>query len=200
MNKSTIGHEKDGNQSEKHSASIRGEANQNFLDIDFADVERLESDIEARSCDVEVEKPRRIYGFALVLYELLSGGEKPPKVLFDLGSSAGAFVSLLTMTLVKEKDIGDSSSPAEPKHRQCPSGSLCQISHEYLRLISVHGPLCWLIFNMLDCVYGDMSGNETYQCIADVLYDLQLMLDHPKYLRGLNMETCPQLAELLAEI
>jgi hypothetical protein len=141
MNKSTIGHEKDGNQSEKHSASICGEANQNF-----------------------------------------------------------AFVSLLTMTLVKEKDIGDSSSPAEPKHRQCPSGSLCQISHEYLRLISVHGPLCWLIFNMLDCVYGDMSGNETYQCIADVLYDLQLMLDHPKYLRGLNMETCPQLAELLAEI
>lgn len=38
---------------------------------------------------------------------------------------------------------------------------------------------------MLDCVHGDLSGDESYSTMDEVIEDLQLMLDRPlKFLRG----------------
>eukprot|EP00956_Cyclotella_meneghiniana_P008825 scaffold12097_cov28-Cyclotella_meneghiniana.AAC.3 len=66
---------------------------------------------------------------------------------------------------------------------------LCESSCEYLRLMGITGPICNLILNMLDSVYGDLCGDESYTNMAQVAYDLQLMTDKPsKFLRGLDME------------
>eukprot|EP00956_Cyclotella_meneghiniana_P001108 scaffold1292_cov71-Cyclotella_meneghiniana.AAC.8 len=83
--------------------------------------------------------------------------------------------------------IGDTN-----KRHQGQSSSnlrLCESSCEYLRLMGITGPICDLIFNMLDSVHGYLSGNESYTNMAQVAYDLQLMIDKPsKFQRGLDMD------------
>jgi energy-coupling factor transporter ATP-binding protein EcfA2 len=133
---------------------------------------------------------QRQFNLGLVFFELFSGGELPPFNLRALASLDGAFVSLSTVTLVKEVE-NDQGAFSETKRHQGPSGNvkmvgLCELSFEYLTLTGIPRPLCHLIFNMLNCVYGDLSGDECYTNIADVQSDLQLMMDKPKYLQGLD--------------
>ncbi|KAL3778025.1 hypothetical protein ACHAWO_008748 [Cyclotella atomus] len=69
------------------------------------------------------------------------------------------------------------------------NGGPCRIYCEYLKLSNVTNSLCHLILNMLDCVCGVFAGKDTYSHLREVQFDLQLMLDKPKILRGLNMDT-----------
>eukprot|EP00804_Cyclotella_cryptica_P015019 CCRYP_000618-RB/>CCRYP_000618-RB protein AED:0.01 eAED:0.01 QI:822/1/1/1/0/0.5/2/1351/774 len=117
----------------------------------------------------------------------------PPPGLFALMSSDRAFISLPTITLT-EKENNDEASKSDSKRRQGPSRStngvgLCHLSYEYLKLMGLPGSICSLIFNMLDSIYGDFSGNDCYTKMADVTSDLQLMIDKPdKFLRNLDLE------------
>lgn len=129
------------------------------------------------------------------MYELFSGGSVPPPELYALAASDGAFVSLPTLTLVKSGDEDDdigSSRPSESKRHHGPSGKemgLCRLSFQYLKLMDLPGPICHLIFNMLDCIYGDLGGDECYVKLTDVMFDLQLMRDKPeKFMRDLDMD------------
>jgi hypothetical protein len=63
---------------------------------------------------------------------------------------------------------------------------VCQMSSEHLNFIGVPSPICEILNNMLECVYGDMSGEERYISMVDVTSDLKLMLDKPEFLRGLE--------------
>jgi predicted ATPase len=75
---------------------------------------------------------------------------------------------------------------------------LCQ---EYLRLIGVPNPVCGVIYNMMDCVYGDLSSRECYSALDEAIVDLQLMIDKPsKFLRGLDMDNIPSFVTQLNEI
>jgi hypothetical protein len=60
------------------------------------------------------------------------------------------------------------------------------MSSEHLNFIGVPSSICEILNNMLECVYGDMSGEERYISMVDVTSDLKLMLDKPEFLRGLE--------------
>jgi hypothetical protein len=137
-----------------------------------------------------------------LFYELFSGGQIPPPTLHALASFDEAFISLSTTTLVKRTE--DEHLIMEPKRHQGPSTSaeigLCQISFEYLRLIGVSNPICCLIYNMMDCVYGDLSGKDCYSSIVEVTLDLTLMSSNSTFLRGFSMDNIPSLVAQLNKI
>ncbi|KAL3798700.1 hypothetical protein HJC23_004451 [Cyclotella cryptica] len=168
--------------------------NLNYLQIDSAEFWRPET----TSCGVSnchdntaKEKLHRIFHLGLVYYELFSRGKKPPPDLMTLVASDSAFVSL---PLADETD--NEVYTSEPKRRLSATtrGSgleigACQSSIDYLKIIGLSGRLCDLIFNMLDCIHGDFSGDECYTKIADIVSDLQLMIDKPsKFLRDPDLE------------
>ena len=161
------------------------------LNVNSAEIKCMKGDPGNRFSK-KIEKMRRIYLLGLLFYELFSGGERPPKNLHNLASCCGAFVSLCTLTLVENNKDGCSN---EAKRRHGPAGNrpsigLCEISYEYLKYMSVPGPVCSLIFNMLDCVYGDLSGSHCYYDVKDIICDLKLMRDKPSiYLRDLDTES-----------
>ena len=174
----------------------------NCLNIKSAQIKCPETPVHGYNDDSTGKgKLQRIYYLGLLLYELFSGGEVPPANLLSLASSSGAFISLPTLTLVKtlDKELTFSN---EPKRRQGPAGpslGLCKLSFEYLKFMGIPGPICHLIFNMLDSVYGDLRSNETYNSISEVTLDLKLMLDKPNHLRGLdtnNTSPCLQLGDI----
>jgi hypothetical protein len=179
------------------NASSSEAKNVNYLHVDSACIRCPETDpseILNRDANKSKNKLQRIYFLGLVFYELFSGGEVPPPGLLALVSSDRAFISLPTLTLA-EKDNDDAVSKSDFKRRQGPSGSskgdgLCQVSFEYLKFIGLPGPVCNLIFNMLDCIHGEFSGNGCYTRMTDVTSDLQLMMNKPdKFLRDLDLET-----------
>ncbi|KAL7483730.1 hypothetical protein ACHAW6_009383 [Cyclotella cf. meneghiniana] len=170
-----------------------------YLGVESACIRTPESEANCISFNTDPRASnatlQRIYCLGLVFYELFSGGELPPPELVDLVSSDGAFVSLPTLTLTDNNDRHRHGNQGPLKRRQDPSGSssnglgLCQLSCEYLKLMGLPGPLCQLILNMLDCVYGDFRGDESYTNIDDVASDLRWMMDKPdKFLRDLDLE------------
>ena len=65
----------------------------------------------------------------------------------------------------------------------------CDLPIDLLRMQGVPSSLCDLIYNMIDCINGDLMGNDSYTKISDVAMDLQLMLQKPSiYLDPLNMD------------
>lgn len=62
-------------------------------------------------------------------------------------------------------------------------------SMEPLKLKGIPTPLCDLIYNMIDSINGDLSGNEAYKDISDVKNDLQLMTERPvQFLYELDLD------------
>ena len=139
------------------------------------------------------ESLRRMFYLGLVFYELFSGGEHPPSNLCDLALCDDAFVSLSTLTLSNTKNE-EQPRDRNAKRHQGPSSSggevgLCGLSSEYLRSVGITSPICNLILTLLDCVYGDSSGNETYTNMSHLVSDLQLMIGNPfKFAQGLDMD------------
>jgi hypothetical protein len=171
----------------------------NYVNIASAQIRCPESEQGILHDDDEATRSKqakqRIFYLGLVLYELFSGGERPPDTLYSLAVSRGAFVSLSTLTLVNQKKCDDQMTDTytqDSKRLQRPSGKdigLCQVSCEYLRLIGVNGQLCNLILNLLNCVYGDLAGRDCCTDMTDVAHEVQLMIDRPsKFLQCLDME------------
>ncbi|KAL7482315.1 hypothetical protein ACHAW6_007990 [Cyclotella cf. meneghiniana] len=75
---------------------------------------------------------------------------------------------------------------ARKKLPEC-QGSL-NSSIEALKGLGLPYSLCDLIHNMIDCMNGKLSGDESYTKMSDVTLDLQLMIDKPmKFLQDLDL-------------
>jgi len=182
------------------SANIGNQASLDAEHIDYLDVEKAYiqyHDTTRDSFDVNslgVEETKQTFYLGLVYYELFSGTELPSELseLNNLASLDGAFVSLPKLSIAK-KSI-DESFVSNSKRHHGPSLSsgrdigLCDLAFEYLKMHGVTSPLCLLVFNMVGSIYGDMSGNESYKNISDVLSDLQLIMNNPKFLQDLDTE------------
>ena len=149
------------------------------------------------SDDLIIKERQRLFCLGLVFYELFSGGQIPPSNIHALASCMGAFTSLSTLTLVKKKKIEDQNSEENDSNKRhhassSPSDeentySLCQISCDYLKLIGVNSTISSLILNMLECVYGEYSGDHCYHRMLGVAHDLHLIENKPhKFLQDLN--------------
>lgn len=90
----------------------------------------------------------------------------------------------LSNALKLDNTIGDEWNPQDidSSHHNSARKKLQQSnpSTELLSRIGLYTPLCYLIHNMLDCINGDLSGDEAYCKMADVTSELQLMIDQPK--------------------
>eukprot|EP00956_Cyclotella_meneghiniana_P008867 scaffold12139_cov60-Cyclotella_meneghiniana.AAC.3 len=165
----------------------------NYLSIETATIQCHGGKQINGNADIGKDRLRRIHNLGLVFYELFTGGELPPESIPDLSSCENAFDSLSTLSLVKENNEDPTPNVMNKRH-QGPSLSvrgigLCESSCEYLKVAGVTSPLCDLIFNMLDSVYGDLSGKESYTNMTDVAFDLQLMIDKPsKFLKRLDTD------------
>eukprot|EP00956_Cyclotella_meneghiniana_P001105 scaffold1292_cov71-Cyclotella_meneghiniana.AAC.5 len=190
------GRENSVEQEQEQDLSFPSSGDMKYRQVSSAKIECREGECVSGDDNSSKENSRRIYYLGLVFYELFTGGEIPPENLRSIALCKSAFVSLSTLTLVKKTNKGEEPpSNGNIKRHQGQSNSsdgdigLSELSCEYLRLIGITGPICNLIFNMLDSVYGDLSGNESYTNMAQVAYDLQLMSDKPsKFLRGLDMD------------
>lgn len=165
---------------------------QNYLDVASAEIICPDGKPTAAPHTYGTELIERmvIYYLALVLYEMFHGGQEPPSDLRRLALLDGAFISLSTLTLVKS---GQFSTDTDPKRHQASFGSdqdvsLCRLSSDCLKFVGIPGPLGDVFCNMMDCVYGELGGNECYTNMSDVTLDLQLMLDNPKLLQGFDMQ------------
>jgi hypothetical protein len=112
-------------------------------------------------------------GLGLLLYELFSAGERAPPKLCELALLSGSFSSLSKMTLVHNSNAEDQMCTVENKHLQGQNeeNGLCRVSCEYLQLIGVTTPLCSLVHNLLEPVYGDLAENECYVQMDEVITD-----------------------------
>ncbi|KAL3805300.1 hypothetical protein HJC23_009007 [Cyclotella cryptica] len=165
-----------------------------YLNVDSAEIRRPHSELHGiSSChgDAASDKLQRIYSLGLVFYELFSMGEAPPPGLMGIKASKNAFVSL-PFADENESEVYTSQPKrrhSRASHRAAGEIGVSQKSFEHLKFIGLPGPLCNLIFNMIDCIDGDFSRDECYTKIADIASDLQLMLDKPsKFLQDLDLE------------
>eukprot|EP00804_Cyclotella_cryptica_P014030 CCRYP_002508-RA/>CCRYP_002508-RA protein AED:0.03 eAED:0.03 QI:1061/1/1/1/1/1/4/164/1320 len=149
------------------------------------------------------EKRRRIHSLGLLFYELFSGGLVPMSIR---APSAGAldaplhpgqnqdhewipagFERLDLVRMAKPENGNDDdelydsrgqNGTATRKKSHKPQASL-NSSIETLKGLGLPYPLCDLIYNMLDCINGDLTGDDAYTEMSDVTADLQLMIDKP---------------------
>lgn len=134
----------------------------------------------------------QIHALGLVLYEVFSGGAKPPKEV--LGRAASG-TSPSFENIMREYHDDDPSAMMRRKKQHSPivqGGDTKKFASnlfiEHLRTKGLPGPLCDLVFNMIDCINGDFRSNEAYDKISDVNHDLQLMLEKPRiYLQDLDL-------------
>jgi hypothetical protein len=156
---------------EKQSASAKS-PELDFFDIGSARIQYVSKEggfISQNKVNTAKEKAQRIYSYlGLTFNKLFSGGEAPPTTLLNLVSTNNAFVSLSTMTLVNMgDDLHNTATNSSKRHDK--AIGLCQSLCEYLRLIGILSPICQLIFNMFDCIYGDFGGKEYYTTMAEVM-------------------------------
>ena len=187
----------------EHTGAHANIGNQASLDaehIDYLNVEKAYIQYHDTTRDIfdvnslGVEETKQTFYLGLVYYELFSGTELPSELseLNNLASLDGAFVSLPKLSIAKQSI--DESFVSDSKRHHGPSLSsgrdigLCDLAFEYLKMHGVTSPLCLLVFNMVGSIYGDMSGNESYKNISDVLSDLQLIMNNPKFLQDLDTE------------
>jgi hypothetical protein len=172
---------------------VMPQSSADYFNVESAEVCCPKSNKNPFNRDTHREKLQRMYHLALLFYELFTGGEPPPSALRALASLNGAFVSLSTLALVGESNNNEADIASnEPKRRQGAETNkgLCRLNFEYLMFMQIPGPLRHLIFNIIDCAHGELSGEECYIDMAGIRSDLQLMLDKPKFLRGLELLTC----------
>jgi hypothetical protein len=162
----------------------------NYLQVDSAEIQCPERYSGKRNSYTERDKLQRIFSLGLVFYELFSKGGSPPPELQALASTEGAFVSLSTLTLTGKEGQTDEYMNASKRQQRSNETGLCQLSFEFLKLIGLPASICSVIFNMLDCVYGDLSTDDCYTSMDDVASDLQYIMSKPTLLfKGLDFES-----------
>lgn len=145
------------------------------------------------------DKLLHIHALGLVLYEVFSGGEKHPQ---GLSSAARNGTNQINFTeglgfdseyhhSMGEMD-GDDQCEYGPSQKKKSSGiesTPSTFSTDHLKAKGLPRSVCELISNMIDCISGDMRGNEAYDKISDVIRDLQLMIEKPHtYLQELDID------------
>lgn len=117
-----------------------------------------------------------LYSLGLVLYEVFSSQSGK-----DAASAmAGSLVSVKGLSLSNKATGFD-----RPAKKSQPNFSLPRdnVIHDAfiakLELLGIPRSLCALVGNLLDCVHGDLRGDEAYRSLADVHTDLRLMRDNP---------------------
>eukprot|EP00956_Cyclotella_meneghiniana_P029963 scaffold74360_cov68-Cyclotella_meneghiniana.AAC.3 len=157
-----------------------------YLSIDYVEIISKESSYKGIIDLTENNYNRQLFSLGLVLYEVLSGGEAPPSTLQDLASMDGAFTSLSRLSLCEGsiEDTGNNKRWQGPDQEM----GLCQLSCEYLNFMGIPRPVCDVLLNLLEVVYGDLGGNDCYTNMSDVVSDLQRMLDMPEFLQGIDIE------------
>jgi hypothetical protein len=182
-----------GDQMDLGSASDSSELD----DVDYLNVDSVEfryhSDPSTIATGNLNDETQRIFYLGLVLYELFSGGHRPPAEVKDLSSSDGAFASLRTCsrheadsaTLVSNCERHHGATSNSKRHHGATSEKGVCLVFEHMRLHGVTSPLCRLVHNMFESIHGDMSGDESSK-LSDVRADLSLMFESPKFLQDLD--------------
>lgn len=170
---------------EEHLNSFDGSRAIDYLSIDSVEIVSTESSYKGID-PTEKNDNQQLFSLGLVLYEIFSGGEVPPSALQDLASMDGAFASLSRLSLCEDSIEGSSNN----KRCQGPDQKmgLCQLSCEYLNFMGVPHPLCDVLLNLLEAVYGDLGAKDSYTNMSDVVSDLKRMLDMPEFLQGIDTE------------
>ena len=162
-----------------------GEEGPDYLNVDYVEIRHPK--IKSSSQDIRNlgnNERQMIFYNGLLMYELFSGGALPPSQLHQIASYQGAFISLSKLTLVQKSD---SFTVGSTKRHHGSLGtraniSLCDLAFENLKLHRVTGSLCLFVLNMLECVYGDLSGMESFTSLSEVAFDLKFMMDRPEFL------------------
>eukprot|EP00985_Skeletonema_marinoi_P020331 scaffold12057_cov87-Skeletonema_marinoi.AAC.1 len=150
---------------------------------------------------------RRIYSLGIVLYEIFSGGERPPEMGHQTGGrksddgTADFFQELsqedpfpiddgniddladelkLFDGIIGGDDFFNVENPRKSKRQtQSCSYKVYDVSVEPLKAKCLPGSLCDLVANMLDCADCYPSGEDSYHKMSEVRDDLQMMLEKP---------------------
>eukprot|EP00804_Cyclotella_cryptica_P022353 CCRYP_015913-RA/>CCRYP_015913-RA protein AED:0.01 eAED:0.01 QI:137/1/1/1/0.66/0.5/4/982/1465 len=161
-----------------------------FYNVDSADflTDATKLDENGVALPSSEDKRKRIYALGLVFYELFSGGILPPPELLPVSSSEGPGVTLTFYETVNLSDLNcsklnnneeiSSNDTLTRKKLSKPHVQLQSVI-ESLKAIGLPYRLCDLLYNMLDCINGDLSGCEAFVNMTDVTAELQLMLDNP---------------------
>ena len=164
-----------------------------------------DSNIDSYNESSNAVEIKQIYALGIVFYELFSGGERRPSddivSQFTEGSSpsleqAEASQDELFDRLNVHDDMNDNNNNTgnlirsdsesfdgadleeEPNKKKFPGDkSIC--------LIGVPASICNLISNMINCL--DCDADDIYKNMYDIRYDLQFMIDRPKFLYDLDI-------------
>ena len=184
-----------------------GIGNDNVLNVTGAQL--LSTDAEQSDCTTHEENLRRIYSLGVLFYELFSGGEQPSPIdneapiefesiylppfgedvinPLPIGQEHDDEIHLADALTIIDNLEEEIDGPNQRK-KIMKNGRHASATTERLKMKKIPGPLCNLIANMLDCIEGEISDCESYRSIADVLFDLQLMLDCPTiYLQDIDL-------------
>eukprot|EP00985_Skeletonema_marinoi_P012743 scaffold6221_cov216-Skeletonema_marinoi.AAC.1 len=119
-------------------------------------------------------RTQHIYSLGLVLYEIFSGGERPPEIeqQQNVATRSG---DAETDDFSIQEELGDLDSLLVD--HAAPFDVESQLKPLKGKRVPVQ--LCDLIANMIDCINGTLSGDDAYQSMTHVRDDLQLMLERP---------------------
>ena len=100
-------------------------------------------------------------------------------ILDDMGEEGVGEAADILGNFESVFDNVEDQMPNRKKAAQSGSSTVRSVSVEQLQLKGLPASLCDLIGNMIDCINGDLRGEEAYQSMSDVRNDLQLMMDKP---------------------
>ena len=172
-----------------------------FLNVDSAQFSTGSTDAKSRGEEKIVvllsleQKNDRIIALGRLFYELFSGGQLPPPEILSLTVSQDRITSqgldLAGMLKLDEKqdvDYSCNSYGTEARKRVQEPQSLLRTHVDSLKTLGLPFSLCNLIYNMVDAINCDFSGDDGYKSMKDVASDLQLMIERPAmYLHDLDV-------------
>ncbi|KAL7483538.1 hypothetical protein ACHAW6_009177 [Cyclotella cf. meneghiniana] len=172
-----------------------------IYNVDSADFFTDSTELVEESTDFLSSQDERwqIYALGLVLYELFSGGILPPPEFLpspsfrDPGVTPASYGTLnlsdLVLSKLDDNDEGNTMHRGRRRPLNEPQAQLNSVT-ESLKAIGISYRLCDLLFNMLDCINGNLSGSDAYVKMSDITSDLLLMNDKPsKFLHDPDTST-----------
>lgn len=156
--------------------------------------------------DTSLGRSQRIYSLALVFCEMFTGGRLPDctaalssdafdTTLHPVKNNDQGFISeglerLDFASMVKLDDDADQVNDGSARKKMPKPHASLNFSLDFLKRCGLPYRLCDLLYDMLDCINGDLSGEESYKEMSEVAADLQLMIDEPSlFLHDLDVVT-----------